>query len=170
MFVNYERASPGSDASIVGPARIEWMPELPGPHWQMPRPRLWSAPRTEFATIVRGLFRHTICSMTRIVLSAMWRITLNGCGNHARSREVVRYSARCLVDPPLAMQNRPADSKRFMRTIMLPTSGVWLHEHHLHMGTGFLLHAHLLAPVLLDAPAGAMGLHRFPFTQSRVRG
>ncbi|HVZ41987.1 MAG TPA: hypothetical protein VHI13_22095 [Candidatus Kapabacteria bacterium] len=156
MFVNYELVSPASDASIIG-QRALVDAGITGRALADAPAELAERARTEFATIVRGLFRHTICSMTRIVLSARWPDYPGWIAATTRDREKL-YDIPPDVTLIRARDTEPGGGlEAFHANGQLPTSGVvvaW--NYHLHTGPGFLLHAHLLAPVLLDAAAGAM--------------
>lgn len=105
----------------------------------------------EFGTIVDGLFRHGLCSMTRIVLSGRWREWPEWVAVTARDRE-----KRPGVLPQVALlrEGGPGQLVAHGGEAAVASSSarvVW--EYHRLRPADVLVHAHLVVPVLFGREA-----------------
>lgn len=103
-----------------------------------------------FAHIIDGLFRSTICSMIRIVISGRWE-------DHPDFIAITVRDCEKRQDAParIAVLRRGNDGR--LATYVpsgykASSSSVMASAFHSSFAFGFLLHIHLVAPVLLDRP------------------
>jgi hypothetical protein len=113
-----------------------------------------------FGLIVDGLFRHGLCSMTRIVLSARHPDWPDWTAITARDRE---KRAGELPEVVLMRSDRDGSLRIAPTAGALPGSGALVATRfHDYAGSGFLLHAHLLAPVVVDRAFAGLSIINLP--------
>jgi hypothetical protein len=153
-FTSYELVPSEADENIVAQRSEVDRNLVMLPLGQAPQELIRRAER-DFEVLISGLFRYALCSMTRIVLSTHWTDAPGWLAVTTRDRE--KRPGMPVSVALLKMHDKMVNA--YVNSGERPTSSALsTFAFHKNAPACVLLHAHLLAPVLLDIGTKSMAV------------